>query len=262
MEYVCLHDRVEIANYFEQDPFLHIYGLGDLDDFFWPYTTWYGARSSGRLRAVALVYAGPEVPTLVGLCSDPQLMAELLRAVRHLLPGRFYAHFSPGIERTFENDFQIEPGEPHHKMALVNGRLLEAIDIDGVHSLTADDLPDLNRLYRESYPGNWFDPRMVQTGKYFGVRDGNMIQAVAGIHVYSPAYRVAALGNITTHPDCRNRGLGTRVTAALCRSLHAEGLRIGLNVQADNAAAIASYRKIGFEIAADYGEFVIRGACQ
>jgi len=34
-------------------------------------------------------------------------------------------------------------------------------------------------------------------------------------------------------------------------------MRIGLNVKADNHAAISCYKKNGFEIVASYGEFVV-----
>jgi ribosomal protein S18 acetylase RimI-like enzyme len=46
-----------------------------------------------------------------------------------------------------------------------------------------------------------------------------------------------------------------RVTAALCRLLGAEIDVIGLNVRADNAAAIACYRGIGFELRHAYDEW-------
>jgi len=81
--------------------------------------------------------------------------------------------------------------------------------------------------------------------------------AAAGVHVYSASRGVAALGNIATHPDRRGRGLGRAVTARLCASLLATVRHIGLNVHAENAAAIACYRGLGFEAVARYGEFVV-----
>lgn len=78
---------------------------------------------------------------------------------------------------------------------------------------------------------------------------------MAGVHVYSPAKRVASLGNIATRPDARGRGLAGRLTAALCRLLQDEIDVIGLNVRADNAAAIACYRGVGFEFRHAYSEW-------
>jgi len=31
-------------------------------------------------------------------------------------------------------------------------------------------IEELNALYRASYPGNWFEPRMLETGYYYGIR--------------------------------------------------------------------------------------------
>ncbi|MCH7664148.1 MAG: GNAT family N-acetyltransferase, partial [Chloroflexi bacterium] len=67
-------------------------------------------------------------------------------------------------------------------------------------------------------------------------------------------YKAAALGNISTHPDHRNQGIGTIVTAALRKKLLGTVDTIGLNVKSDNAAAITTYKKLGFEVVATYHE--------
>ena len=83
------------------------------------------------------------------------------------------------------------------------------------------------------------------------------MRCVAGVHVHSPAMRVAALGNIATHTRARGRGLASAVTAALCHRLAPEVDLIGLNVAARNAAAIACYRRVGFEPIAEYEELLV-----
>jgi predicted GNAT family acetyltransferase len=111
-------------------------------------------------------------------------------------------------------------------------------------------------LYAASYAGNWFVPRMLETGFYFGIRRGRALVSVAGVHVFSPQYKVAALGNITTRPDARGQGLATAATARLCQELLQTGIEyVGLNVKADNPSAIACYEKLGFERVTDYGEY-------
>lgn len=77
------------------------------------------------------------------------------------------------------------------------------------------------------------------------------------MHVYSEQYRVAAVRNVVTHPAHRNKGYGRTVTAQFCRSLLEKVEHIGLNVQADSGAAMACYRKLGFETVAPYGEFTV-----
>ena len=81
--------------------------------------------------------------------------------------------------------------------------------------------------------------------------------SVAGVHVCSQSYGVAALGNIATHPDFRKRGLGTAVTAKLCSSLLDIVESIGLNVKTDNVAALNCYRKLGFEEITTIEQYVI-----
>jgi hypothetical protein len=54
MSFIYLHDREEIEKFLRKDIFLNIYGIGDLDDFFWPYTCWFGHRSDGGIDAAVL----------------------------------------------------------------------------------------------------------------------------------------------------------------------------------------------------------------
>jgi RimJ/RimL family protein N-acetyltransferase len=80
---------------------------------------------------------------------------------------------------------------------------------------------------------------------------------VAGVHAVSRQFGVAAVGNIATRPALRGRGYAQRVTAALCTALVGDGLQVGLNVGADNAAAIAAYRRVGFDVLARYDELTV-----
>jgi predicted GNAT family acetyltransferase len=98
---------------------------------------------------------------------------------------------------------------------------------------------------------------MLQTGQYFGLRVDRQLISAAGVHVYSEQYRVAAVGNVVTHPAYRNKGYGRLVTARLCQSLLTKVRHVGLNVKADNEATLACYSKLGFEIVAPYGEFTV-----
>lgn len=256
MGFLCLHNKTEIEHFFRKDIYLHIYSIGDLDNFFWPHTMWYGTKSNGSIDAIALLYVGPTLPTLLALSNEYEVMAKLLSSIRHLFPNRFYAHLSPGLETVLDVTHDLEAHGRHYKMALTDKMLMPDEDFSDVERLTMKDLPSIQTLYQNSYPQNWFDPRMLETNQYFGIKEKGCLVSIAGIHVYSPRYKVAALGNITTLPAHRGKGFGTRVTARLCRSLIDKGIEIGLNVKTDNLAAISCYRKIGFEIVASYKEFM------
>jgi len=252
-----LKDKARIEAFLRKDAELHIYSLGDLDDSFWPRTTWYGWQGNGEVQDIVLIYRGTEVPTVVGISERPQALGERIHEVIPLLPRRFYAHLSPGVEDAFRRTHRLDFHGPHCKMALRNPSRLATVDGAGAVRLGQKDQDELLGLYDESYPGNWFDPRMLQTGQYFGLRlDGRLVSA-AGVHVYSERYRVAAVGNVVTHPAHRSRGCGRLVTGRLCQSLLETVRHIGLNVKSDNDAAIACYKKLGFEIIAPYGEFTL-----
>jgi ribosomal protein S18 acetylase RimI-like enzyme len=254
---ISLHRKDQIEPFLRTNVFLHVYALGDLDDFFWPFTTWYALEEAGELRAVLLVYSAFETPTLMALGDPPyDSLHELLRSARRLLPPRVYAHLSPGGRAALGSGVVAESRGPHLKMALGD----PALDVQGtnmVERLTVADVPDLLALYAAGYPAHWFDPRQIETGHYYGLRVGGELVSAAGPHVYSPSQRVAALGNIVTHPAHRGRGHAAAVTARLCRELLASVDHIGLNVKADNAPARACYQRLGFRPVAEYEEVTL-----
>jgi predicted GNAT family acetyltransferase len=257
MGVIYLHDKSRIEAFLRKNVYLHIYSIGDLDDFFWPDTTWYGWEQVGEIQAVALLYTASDDPTLLALSEQQQVMLELLQSIFPVLPERFYAHLSLVVAEAVERQCKIKSYGKHYKMGLKNKSLLEDIDCSQVIRLTENDLDEMLDLYKKSYPSNWFNPRMLQTKRYFGLRIENKLISVAGIHVYSEKYKVAALGNIVTRPDHRGKGFGKAVTAKLCQSLFEHVDNIGLNVKADNAAAIALYEKLGFEIVSTYFEMMV-----
>jgi len=258
MKFSRLHDKEEIERFLRGNVYLHIYSIGDLDDFFWPHTAWYGLRENGRIEAVALIYTGQALPTLLALSDKCDVMRELVASMSDVLPEKFYAHLSPGVEAVLCGAYDMEAHGEHWKMGLKDRAAVFGYDCSDVVNPGPAEEDEILRFYEQSYPGNWFDARMLETGQYFGIRKGGVLVSVAGVHVYSATYGVAALGNIATLPSQRGRGYGTAVTARLCQSLSSSVEQIGLNVKADNSAAISCYRKLGFERVAAYGEFVVR----
>ena len=99
---------------------------------------------------------------------------------------------------------------------------------------------------------------MLDLGPYYGVYAGRDLIAVVGVRVCSAEQRVAAVANVATLPQQRGRGLAQRVTAAVCRELPPIAETIGLNVRADNAPAVAAYRRLGFEVVFEYEEMELR----
>jgi predicted GNAT family acetyltransferase len=108
----------------------------------------------------------------------------------------------------------------------------------------ADQLTELYNLGE----GNAFSPTQVEHGVFYGVFEDGQLVSVAGTHLVSPTYAVAAVGNVFTHPDHRNLGYGTMTTSAVVTRLLQTGiLDIILNVGQENQAAIRIYERLGFE---------------
>jgi hypothetical protein len=55
-----IHDKTLLESFLRRNTFLHLYELGDLDEPFWPWTTWYGLMDEGELQAVTLLYRTKE----------------------------------------------------------------------------------------------------------------------------------------------------------------------------------------------------------
>jgi predicted GNAT family acetyltransferase len=131
------------------------------------------------------------------------------------------------------------------------------VDTSAVVPLSAADLDEVRAFYAASYPTGWFDPTMLARGHYVGIRQDGQLVSAGGLHVFSTTYRVAALGSIATHPDWRGHGFASAVTARLCAVVRPHVDHIGLNVRADNDAAVACYQSLGLRPAAAYEEAML-----
>ena len=259
-------DKNILETHFRKNTPLNIYLLGDLDDFFFEYTEWFGLFESegSELIQVALLYKGSELPVLLAFCGneiESEQMKYLIENIKADLPDEFYAHLSPGLKDVLKADHEYEPGGRYLKMYLPEKNKDKLLKIDGdsnIRRLKVSELDDIQEFYKKSYPDNWFDKRMLETGKYFGYFDEEILVGISGIHVYSKEYKVAALGNITTDSQYRGRSICTKVTSVLCTDLFETVDVIGLNVSESNAAAIRCYEKIGFKVYAEFEECMFR----
>jgi ribosomal protein S18 acetylase RimI-like enzyme len=115
--------------------------------------------------------------------------------------------------------------------------------------LTMGDVEQLTALYRDGESTgespDFFYGSMVEDGVFFGVFEDQQLVAAAGTHLVARDEGAAAVGNVYVRRDRRNAGLGRIVTAVVVNELH-DVTTIGLNVRADNAAAIRVYESLGF----------------
>jgi len=257
METRITRDKDEIYGFLSKTPDLQLYTIGDLDDFFWPHTVWYALYDKAVIQSIALFYTGMNPSTLLLFYDkEPYYSRELLKSIKPLLPEKFNVHLSPGLTDVFGKENKIEDYGPNYRMIL-NGNP-ETVNDNNIRRLKISDLQIVKELYAIAYPCNWFDSRMVETGKYFGYFLKERLIGVSGIHVYSSEYRIAALGNIATHPDFRGQKIAYKLTSLLCNDLKKSADIIGLNVKSDNPAAIKCYENIGFKIRSSYDECLIK----
>jgi len=256
MDLEILDNKVSIFNFLKRNPGLNIYSIGDLDDFYWPKTTWYAMMDGNTVFSIAMLYEGQDIPTLLLFYdADSKSALQLLIKIKSLLPFKFNAHFSPGLKDLFGRQNIIKDYGVNYKMILK--KVVKEPDYSNINKLTTNDLSKIENFYTYSYAENWFDPCMLETNMYYGYFLNDILVGVSGIHVFSKKYKVAALGNIAVHPDFRGQLIGYKITSVLCYELQKCVDIIGLNVKADNEFAIRCYKKVGFEIIGTYDECCI-----
>lgn len=252
-------DKTRLLEHFRKDTVLFAYHIGDLDDFHFPHCQWgatYG--KSPRIDDVLLLYNGLQVPTVLAFGLTDKFTG-LLHDFMAVAPNHFHCHFQPQYRELLSQYGELRPNGTHLKMRLNVDRFAAAAhsrsrNDPAIHCLHVSHEKELRRLYAEAYPDNYFHARMLQTGRYFGYLERGRLVAVSGVHVVSDEHRIAVLGNITTHPDWRGRGLAALLTGRLLSDFVHEGKMVCLNVKADNTPAIACYEKLGFERVHEYEE--------
>ena len=122
-----------------------------------------------------------------------------------------------------------------------------------------NDVESLKTLYRDGASSgeapDFFYDSMVADGVFFGVYEGAEMIAAAGTHLVARDEGAAAIGNVYVRRDRRGAGLGRIVTATVMSELE-DVATVGLNVRADNAAAIRVYESLGFVKHCDFFEAI------
>jgi len=138
LQAISLHDKAAIRALLGRSPELHVYSIGDLDDFFWPYTSWFR-----RDDQVVLLYHGVELRTLLAFAAPERAgdLAALLVEAAPVLPARLWAHLSPGLEATVARWYAVSDAAMHHRMALTDPARAPAVPPAGEPPSTPEDAP-------------------------------------------------------------------------------------------------------------------------
>jgi ribosomal protein S18 acetylase RimI-like enzyme len=241
---VELTDERRILDFLETDRLYAAYAIGDLEADLFAQCTWVGAETGERLQALALRFSGLEPPALF-LMGDTEGLRAILEGATY--PERVYLTCRPAhlpLTRAF---YRWDRTIAMWRMALKASRFRPGVYAGACVRLTSTHVDRMTRLFALG-GGIAFSPTQVAQGIFYGVLAAGQLVAVAGTHLVSPAYGVAAVGNVFTHPDHRGRGYGTATTAAVVAELLQHGIRdIVINVSQENAVAVRIYERLGFE---------------
>jgi ribosomal protein S18 acetylase RimI-like enzyme len=240
-----------------RDPVTCAYMLGDLDEAYSDFCTWYGVDGADGLEGVLLAYDALSVPVLISYGQSGAIEAIIAR-FWHDLPGRALVHLQPHHVAAVDQVFGTEGLVPMLRMGLDARDFRPSQgDASAVEQLSHRDTGEIIELYTH-YPDNFFEPAQLDSGHYYGIRVDDRLVSVAGVHVLSHEASVATLGNIVTHPDSRGRGLSTVCTSHLCARLISEGVgTLALNVKRENRSAVRVYEKLGFRYHSTYLEGLV-----
>jgi RimJ/RimL family protein N-acetyltransferase len=260
MQVVALHDPDRLRKFLLTDRYFADYARGDLDPAHFQFTAWFGAEERGELLAVAMLYHDLEPPIFFATGEArgiERILDQVVRLPRISLSIR--DEHLPTIEKFYrttpvpmwkmallaEDRNRVSPSilewkaEPLRGNQVSVGRTMTRLDVG--------HLPLLEELYSHG-GGDAFRLRSLELGVFYGVYEGERLVSVAGTHVVSDNERIAALGNVITHPAYRGQGLATLATYAVCDELLERGIEmIGLSVSRSNEAAQRVYEKIGFK---------------
>ena len=255
---VEVDDPERLARLIAGDPDAHPYSLADLDPPLWDTTrAWVAVDGSGADTAHALLLSGLPMPVFVamGRPHDAAVMF-LVEHLEPLLTGGCFLNLALGGEEIVTRRRRLHSLGLHVKYVWRDRTAIEGVPDDDVVDLDGGDLARVLDLQaRVVDRGRFFTPDLLEQGSYVGVEgeEGGLV-ATAGTHVLNPHRRVAAVGNVLTHPERRGEGLGTRVTAAVLRRLAPLADLVGLNVARTNAGARRIYERLGFEPVIPYTE--------
>ena len=261
-----LTDKKQILAFLQQDRLYAAYAIGDLEPSLFAQCQWFGAENDNEMQALALFFTGLQPPALFTMGDTNGLAAILASALQ---PQQAYFTCPAEHLPVVEASYALDEIERMFRMAVASADFQPVpgptIKLDLSH------LDALHRLYRLG-GGDAFAPYQLRDGTYYGVEVNGQVVSVAGTHLVSPTFGVAAVGNIFTHPNHRRRGYGTACISHVVEELlalrqdfgelsraaqdRAQDLDVVLNVNRENAEAIRIYERLGFRRHCPYIEVI------
>lgn len=234
-----------LRSFLLRDPAMNALLLADLYEPYSRGALWYSAEEADEILAVALVYRGLDIPSMLTF-GRPEGLSAILHSFHSEMPARTYA-LIPLEHREPMNDFFHPGAEGYnlmHRLAMRKGELLMPRS-RSVTDLRSEDYDEIKRLLDKSYPGNHCHPSMMEEGAYAGIRDGDDLVCTAGTHVLCREEKICCPGNLCVHPEYRRRGLAAECFAGLLDRLFDVVDLAATNVDARNEASLRTCERVG-----------------
>lgn len=276
---LCLHASPSLQSLealLGENPSLHLYALGDLEEPFYSQCRWWGVGrdpTGAELESVTLLFDDGLDGTLMAMSEgtrEAEAQRHALRSLSEprgaLAQRRLHAVLTRGLFDWLGEDalmrarWRRERITPLHRMMLpanapLDGSRAEPCGV-WLRALGKEDAPRLRAFLAEHYPETFFAEETLAMGVTIGAwrgedrgGSGQELLGVSGVHVFAPRAGVASLGHVVVRADQRGKGLGELVVRETCRALRERGFaHIGLNVARRNAVARQCYEKLGFTI--------------
>jgi len=241
-----LHDEIRAA-----------YHLALLE---WPYSRYAAWQHhhgpDGEIDAAVTFYSLSR-PTIVFLLGDASSVAECLAAAEP--PGCAYLAFFPEHASMLNGFYRMPRHTQMTRMVLRRDDFERRAEASGGDPRTVvldggrTHLAPLEELYSHE-AGLRPDRYQFDRGRYVGIFDRGKLVSAAGTHFVSRNGSFAMIGNVFTHPDHRQEGLGRAAVIELLRRTFAGVQKVCLNVRTSNRAAVNLYESLGFAAHCTYCE--------
>ncbi|MGQ3210885.1 MAG: GNAT family N-acetyltransferase [Shinella sp.] len=191
-----------------------------------------GAGCARRYQPGILPFAAAEN-------DDPQALADLAELAR---PGETLL-FLQADSVVAPAGFEVLTTAPAVQM--IAAAVPSPLPDDSIVPLGTADAEEMLALATLTKPGP-FSLRSQELGRFWGVREGGRLVAMAGERMKQPGY--TELSGVCTHPDHRGRGYARRLSLYVAARIIEGGDQPYLHAYASNIAAIALYEAIGFTL--------------
>ncbi len=231
------------------DPTWAAYAIADLQPAFAPYCQW-TLGQSGAEEGLILLFTALNPPILVSI-GPAAAVGDALAGAQ--LPDQIFIsareeHY-PALTEFYDFADRIQA---MWRMTPVDLSQATFPAFTGLVRLTVEDSERMETLYHHGgeFAPDYFAPYQLRDGIYFGVADEKAeLVAAGGTHIVDHQAGIAAIGNIYTRPDQRNKGHAGAVFQAIVATLQGENFtNIFLNVNQRNTAARKLYERYGFKV--------------